>query len=235
MANLDILIRNKDLSRIEFPINSGASILRFNVLRTVTHEMKAAVTKNPIEDGSKIADHVNVENKRATFQIQISDTPLLGIVGLPQEVLSSVIVDKIRKLPTELIILGGIAVKNISGNIVEDTNKKSKIAFDILENLLNNKTLIKAFLGFKRYENAIITNVSVPQNATNSGSLIANITIEEIRIVRTERALIPKEVVEEEVEHTATSEIDTGAQEKKDVSTDDQTRSSVLFSLFGGD
>jgi len=235
MADLDILVRNKDLSRLEFPITNGTSILRFHVLGQATHEMKSTLTKNPIEDGSEITDHVRVENKRATFQLQISDTPLPGIIGLPTEILSSVITDKIRQLPTELIILGGLAVKKISGSIAEEASRKSKIAFDILENLHNNKVLISAFLGFKRYINAIITNISVPQTPANSGSLMANVTIEEVSIVQTERALIPKEIVEEEVEHTATSEVNTGAQETKEVSDDNQAGSSILFNIFSGD
>jgi len=41
-------------------------------------------------------------------------------------------------------------------------------------------------------------------------------------------------MVEEEVEHTATSEVNTGAQETKEVSEDNQAGASILFNVFSG-
>ncbi len=235
MAILDLLFSNKSLSRLEWPVTDGITIFRFDVLNNVNHQMLSEITQNEIEDGSNISDHVNIKNKKATFSIIVSDTPLRGLAGIAKGVGTSIIADKIRKLSSELIIIGGEIAANIAANVSENSELKSKAAFGILENLHNNKILITAILGFRRYENAIITNISVPQNVSNSRSLNANITIEEVRIVQTETALIPNDIIDESVENTATSKVNTGSQSTDNTSDKVQQGSSILFSIFGGE
>ena len=141
---LSVILNNKELSRIEFPITTGVSVLNFDIIDEIQHTMSASVTKNPVEDGSDITDHVKVENKKATFNIVISDTPLVGLADVSNVYgRISVIASKVRKISEQLTTLGGGAivkkVAGISGSAVDGSFIRSQDTFDLLEKLHNEK------------------------------------------------------------------------------------------------
>jgi len=228
MAVLSLLLNRPKLARFEFPL-TGVMIINFDVCKQVTHEMDAEITKSPVEDGSEIADHVALKNKRASFDIVISDTPLNTITGALGGLATSVIADKIRK--SGALALG---LSRISSLVLEKTFTRAQDAFKLLEELRDRKTLISAILGFKKYENAVVTNLRVTQDLTTTGSLNASMTIEELKLVTTQTTRIPQEAVDKSVETTATSEVNAGKQAVKKVSEETQSRlASILSNILG--
>ena len=228
MSVLSLIFKNKKLARLEFP-ETGVTIINFDVCSNVTHEMDAEVTKSVIEDGSDITDHVILRNKRASFEIIISDTPLNSITSAAEGLATSLIADKIKK--SGLLSLG---LARISGLILDKTFTKAQDAFNLLEELRDRRTLISAILGFKKYENAIVTNLRVTQNTGNTGSLNASLTIEEIKMVKTQTTRIPAKSVHKSVESTATSKGNLGKQKTQAVSPKNAERSASALSSMTG-
>jgi len=79
MTILSLLFRS-NLSKLT-DLN-GIAILTFDATMSVKHDLSATLTKSQIEDGSNISDHVTKDNKKATFDIVISNTPLSYLSGL---------------------------------------------------------------------------------------------------------------------------------------------------------
>ena len=46
MAVLSLILDSKKLSKIEFKISTGISILNFDVCKQITHEMNSTITKS---------------------------------------------------------------------------------------------------------------------------------------------------------------------------------------------
>ena len=236
---LSIILSNKELARIEFPVTDGVSVLSFDVIENITHNMNATITQNPVEDGSDITDNIKIENKKASFDITISDTPLVGLAtasNLFGRV--STIAQKVRKVSSQIASLGAGTflqkTSQIAGSVVDGSFIRSQDTFDLLEKLHNNKILITAVIGFRRYTNAVISSINVVENLENENSLVANISIEEIEIVKTSTTLIPESTVEESVSHTATDVSKTGKQGVSSAPTTVQEPASILFNLFKG-
>jgi hypothetical protein len=234
MAILDLIIPGNDIFKLQFAEIEGVAVLRFDVIKEVKHMMNSQLTKNKIEDGSDITDHVNLSNKKSVFSIGITDTPLIGGIGnIAKGVAATAAADKIRILPTELLILQASGVSRISGGILDKSNIRSQETFDLLKNLRNNKVLITASLGFETYNNAIISNLSITQNFNNKGFLEANITIEEIVFASTLSENVKVNNVDKDVEHTATTKVNEGKQNSKEVSEEITENASVLYNLIG--
>lgn len=225
MALLNLLLKTENFSKIEFPLTEGLTVMNFDVCSEVIHDMDSSLTNNPIEDGSDITDHVNLKNKKATFDIIISDTPIGTIKSLATGLITSVISDRIKKSP--LLVLGGA---KIAGLVLDRTFKRAQESFSLLEKLRDNRTLIDAILGFRKYKNAIITSLRITQNSRNIGSLNARMTIEEVKIVQTETIKVTNDNVDKSVEGSATNEVNTGKQSIKSVS--EKTSRDVGSFLF---
>jgi len=232
---LNIIINNKELARIEFPINDGTSVLAFDVISSIDHDMTATPTKNPVEEGISITDNVKIQNAKATFDISISDTPLVGLANL-SNIFGRVdtVAKKIRKFTSQVTILKNKKVdklvkkaSDLSGKIVDGSFIRSKDAFDLLEKLQKNKILISALIGFKTYKNAIITNVRVLEDKNNENSLVAKISIEELNIVKTDITTVL--TIEEDAVHTAQKEQNTGKELTSDPSAKTKSKATTIL------
>jgi hypothetical protein len=227
---LSLLVKNKDAFNFTFPpiTNEQIAVLTFQIVTKLSHEMHASVTSSPVEKGSSIADHVVLDNKRATFEIVISDTPLFWISSIAGAAVSE-LADKVRAIPSENIIArqaltaGMLFGSNIAANQLSrlnpsllDKSTKAKGMFEILEQLRDQRTLITAQLGYRQYTNAVITALSMTQEGKDA--LTASITIEEVHIVTTSAERIDATQCDKSVEHTAPDVQNAGKQETVAVS-----------------
>lgn len=124
------------------------------------HVSEAEVTRNPVEDGTTLVDHVQLMPKRLTIDGVISDAPLgYAVVGNIQNV-----VGRARDL------FGG--------------NARSIDAYNDLLNLQASRTPFTVITSLKRYDNMIMTSLSVPRSSATGRSIHFKATMEEIRIVK---------------------------------------------------
>lgn len=124
------------------------------------HNTSCDLTENPVEDGAKITDHVQIKPAELSIEGVISDSPL----GTPFVQNFQNIVDSVG------VYLG--------------KTSRSIDAYNKLLDLQNKREPFTVTTGLKQYKNMIMTKLSVPRKAEMGGSLQFKATLREIRIVK---------------------------------------------------
>lgn len=128
------------------------------------HLTSCELTENPVEDGAKVTDHVQIKPAQLTIEGVISDSPLgYAIIGNIQ--------NTVRNIQT----LFGKQSRSIDAYNDLISLQKSRRPFTVITNL-------------KRYTNMIITELSVPRTAETGKSIHFRAVMKEIRIVSSQTA-----------------------------------------------
>ena len=128
------------------------------------HTSSCDLTENPVEDGAKVTDHVQLKPSELTIEGVISDSPLgYAIIGNIQNLVRS--------------------AENLFGK-----SSRSTDAFNELLKLQKSRQPFTVVTGLKRYTNMIMTELKVPRTATTGGSIHFTATMKEIRIVKSKSA-----------------------------------------------
>jgi len=128
------------------------------------HVSTADLTENPVEDGAKVTDHVQLKPSQLTIEGVISDTPLgYAVIGNIQNLVRS--------------------VATLFGR-----SSRSTDAFNNLRKLQESRKPFTVITGLKRYTNMIMTDLSVPRTATTGGAIHFRAVMKEIRIVKSKSA-----------------------------------------------
>lgn len=128
---------------------------------TVSEEHMATclITKNPVEDGAKITDHVTLEPVTLTVEGVISDTPLgFAIIGNIQNLVRS--------------------VSTLFGK-----SSRSVDAYNRLLKLRQDRQPFKVITGLKQYKNMILSDLSVVRTKDTGNAIHFRAVMEEINIV----------------------------------------------------
>lgn len=125
-----------------------------------THLSSCDLTENPVEDGAKITDHVQLKPSELTIEGVISDSPLgYAVVGNIQNLVRS--------------------TKSLFGG-----SSRSIDAYNDLLLLQKSRQPFTVITGLKRYENMIMTELSVPRTAQTGNAIHFRASMKEIRIVK---------------------------------------------------
>jgi len=126
------------------------------------HVSECDVTENPVEDGAKITDHVQIKPKKLTIEGVISDAPLgYAVIGNIQNLVRS--------------------VSTLFGK-----KSRSQDAFDDLIKLQESRKPFTVTTGLKRYTNMIMENLSVPRTSQTGAAIHFKAVMKEIRIVKSQ-------------------------------------------------
>lgn len=126
-----------------------------------THESSADLTENPVEEGAKITDHVQLKPNTLTINGVISDTPI-----------TFALLDDIT------------GIVNTVGRFLGKTSR-SVDAYNKLVELQKTREPFKVVTGLKVYSNMILTNLSVNRTASTANAIHFTATMQEIRIAKT--------------------------------------------------
>lgn len=155
------------------------------------HSHKASVTKNPVESGAVVSDHVFSEPFALSMTGEISDSPVKLLSGIRE-------------------LVEGRNPGGIIGEIFYGSDKtRSNAAYRALVNLKEWREPITIMTGLARYPNMIITGVKVNRSAQIGKTLNVTITAEQVRIVGTLTATVPASAAK------ATKKADKGKQPSK--------------------
>jgi len=159
-----------------------------------SHTRDSQVTRNPIEDGSTVSDHVMLNPIKLTIEGLISDSP----VSIIQSAVGTAVSSASQLANSAIGGLGGAVAGNSVGGalgslagLLTGTPRDPKDAFNELENIWKKRRPIKIITALKKYENMILTNLNVPRNAQIGKSLRFSATLEEIKIVKSSIITIP--------------------------------------------
>lgn len=222
MAALGTAIGNiVDRTALLYEINGqNIGFLQLDATVQETHTRSAKVTQNEVEDGSVVADNVVLGNERFQIQGLISEAPFPS--------------NDIRDLALTVQNIGFNALSGaigaISGGIITDAGAAIKriAALIQLENFWRNKFPFTVLTGLKKYDNVIITNMTIPVSYKDGKSLRFTIDCEVIRLVESQTIDIP----EENSNHSATNSQSLGKQAKAAASDAENGQGSILFQLY---
>lgn len=120
---------------------------------------KCDVTEYPVESGAVIADHVQMRPIELTIQGVITDSPLgYAVIG------------NIQNLVRSVSTLFGQTSRSID-------------AFNELLELQKKRIPFTVVTGLRRYENMIMTELTVPRTAQTGGAIHFSATMKEVKIV----------------------------------------------------
>lgn len=149
----------KSLSSV---VGSAVSI-DLDVTSSEAHELRSDVTTSPVEVGSPVADHIQLQADRLTLTGFITDAPISPELS-PK-------------------FSGGID-GSISLTRVQTT-------FDLLRALHEKRELVTIYTRYLIYRDMAITSISIPRNANNGDSVQFTIDLVKVRIVSTQTTDVP--------------------------------------------
>jgi len=152
-----------------------------------SHVTSADITENPVEEGAKITDHVQIKPKQLTMTGVISDSPI-----------NFAVVDNIT------------GAANTIFNALGKT-KRSIDAYNRLVDLQNTREPFTVTTGLTVYNNMILSSLQVDREATKANAIYFTATLQEIRIAKTQ-AIVSTENLADSVKNLGAKKSNLGNQ-----------------------
>jgi hypothetical protein len=153
-----------------------------------THKRTAKVSQNPIEDGTNVADNVNLDPRGLELTGFVSDAPLslLGsAVGLG---LSSATQLASKALGTSAVgqAAAGLATTGLGSiaGIITGSPRDPKKAWQFLDEVWSRREPFSVVTALQRYENMVVASLSAPRESGRGKGLEFDITLEQVEIVQ---------------------------------------------------
>lgn len=232
MSLLSLVFNKTQRTRLESTTNDG-SIVMFEIDATISmnHERSANPTKNPVESGVNVADHVTLENNRLSIEGIVTNNPLTLIQSI-----TSLLGERALENPLNVIEAPQTIFRQVGTIARMLNNNESRVenAFRYLEEIHQNREPFTIITGLKKYDNMILTNLSIPQTAQDGDSIRFNATFEQITTVQTIAFLSEKKIkpTARSVKHSANKATKSGKKQAKKTTEKVKVRSSALFKVF---
>ncbi len=138
------------------------------------HTHTCEVTDNPVEDGVKIADHVQLNPAQLVINGVITDTPLgFGFIGDLSKTAGNV--------------GAGLSIPGATtGDFQGGQGSLSIQAFNKMLDLQKSRQPFTVITGLKRYQNMIMTELSIPRTVQTANAIHFKASFKEVRIVKSQ-------------------------------------------------
>ena len=140
-----------------------------DVAKMETHTLEAEVTDHPTEKGSTITDHVRLNPIEVTLECLISDTPIGTIADDPTRRLGDI---------------------EIEGETDTTIPTPSEDAYTRLKRIREARETVTIETSLDRFENMILTRLTVPRSSETSGGLTFEVTFRQVVIVENLRVTV---------------------------------------------
>lgn len=237
MATLGLIFGNA--------VRAEISTMVLDASLSENHELSAEITDNEIEDGSNVSDHVRLKPQRLTINGLISSSPLTNFsAGIGTIVTASTAFVSQAVGPSLLgnvvSTLAGTTIGSLAG-LVNLPPRKPEDAYKFLEEIWKKREPFSVVTKLKRYENMIITSLSVPRSASVGDSLQFTATLQQVTIVKTQTIEIPAFKIASGSKARGASTASLGKQATKTPATATGEKGSSIafagakkFGFFGG-
>ncbi len=149
------------------------------------HDNKAIITKNPIENGSVVSDHVEVQPVSIIFDGVLSDNPLTFPV-------------------IQNVVAGIRTVSTLFGN-----TRRSVDLYNSLLDLQNNKQEFTVTTGYKTYKNMFLESITAPRTASNKDAVIFTAKMSQLLFVESKKVNVGQ--FSDDVKDLASPLVDKGS------------------------
>lgn len=195
MSLLALIFDRPVRASIETTVDGAEKIIvPMDVSISESHERSATISQNPIEDGSNVADHINLAPESLTMEAMISDAP----VSLFQSVLGTAISSASQLAAGALTGIAGGIVEQVAGlglgsiaGLLTGTPRDPADGFRFMEELWRARQPFTVVTALKRYEKMVIATLTTPRSASNGKSFRFNVKFEQVRIVKSQIVKIP--------------------------------------------
>lgn len=231
---------DKDTKRVvfnyipEIPETKKALIIDATLRRT--HTSKSNPTENPVEQGIKMTDHVDVLPKEFDIEGVISNSPIEltdALLGNAAGAVGGFIGKKIGSSTVGAVATG--AVGTLGGALLNGFGPgRIQKAYQTLQEIQDKAILLTVTERLRSYENMILTDLTVVRTEKTADSLFFTAHLKEIRIVTNDIVQIPKSFLDKAVKHTGTKESDKGTQSPSESTppTAKQQNRSILKTIL---
>lgn len=132
-------------------------ILKFDAVTSIDYKRSATITKNPVETGRDLTDHVFTNNTNIDIIGVITNSPLPG------------------------------QRNQVSGNerVLSPTTgyKRTQNTYDVLVTAFETREIIEISSEFDSFRNCVIRSLDIPRTAQIGESLEVRISLEQIQVV----------------------------------------------------
>lgn len=173
----------------EEPAGSGQlQAIAFDATTRETHESTATATEHPVELGVDVTDHVRKDLDTLELQVVVSNTPVRaaatqmdGVAGLTGSV--------------EIVNALGLELAKAQVLIFSGEFDRTRAVYEELTRIQREGIIVGVITSLREYENMVILRVSPIRTATDGNSLVATVSLREIRVVESEivEAPVPEE------------------------------------------
>lgn len=187
--------------------------IQLDAVLSESHREFNTVTRNPVEFGADIADHITVEPVEVSIIAEVTDTPL-GFSSFGEIVNNTT---------------------NLFGSATESNVTRSAAAYKRLIDLKNERRLVTIQTKLQTYTDMAILDINTIQDADNSNCVNLLINAVKVNISKSQTVDIPKDVLAEGADQQqSTSETNRGQQNTKEPTNSIiNTFSRTLGDLFG--
>lgn len=159
------------------------------------HSFSSKTTNHEIENGSIISDHIINMGKTLTIEGIKSDDPLtIASVGLTT---SAGLVSNLFEGFGAASVTAAPGVGLFIADELFPSDKPSKVAMDVFDELYEKKHTVKIITGLKSYTDMVLERLNVPRNSRNSRSLTFTATFRNVILANFSEAISigPEDVV----------------------------------------
>lgn len=199
MALLSLIFQRSKRPSIETSLDGVTkTIITMDVSISETHSRTAVISQNEIEDGSNVADHVKLNPEKLTIEGLVSDSPvgvLQSAIGAGLSSASQLAAGAASKAlgPVAATAVGsavGLAGGSIAG-LLTGQNRNPKDMFKLLDDLWRKRQPFTMVTALEKYDNMIITDLTVPRSASIGKSLRFTMSLEKVQIVSSSIVQVP--------------------------------------------
>ena len=199
MAILSLLFGKTKGSKIQVSKTLGAlgsivgtpQSLVIDASIAISHDTEATPTEYPVEEGSKISDHIMVEPATVTIEGIITDTPL-GFEALASGLLTAGARAVASKALGGLGATAGAIVGGSIGALLSTSDNKVRDSYLFLRELQTERVTFTLVTSLQSYSNMVLQRLSVPQETKFGNSLKFTATMKQIRIVSSFLKILPE-------------------------------------------
>lgn len=154
----------------------GEAAIWIDTITSIDPVFSSVITQHPVESNSSITDHRYRVNPVFAIEGYISGHPHYGENPFTDNLVDA----NLSNPPTTLS----------TGNPFTPSNPRVQAAYDILKAANESNEPLTLVTELERYDNCLITRLSLPQSVAMSESLHVSITLEQVRLVTTEEVTL---------------------------------------------
>lgn len=231
MASLLALITGDSPQRLKI-----ADVIVVDATTREVPTYEADLSKNPVEDGPDVTDHIRIRPVRLEIEGVISETPLTlasSVQGLVASGLGGIAG---RATGSSLVgaaatVVGGA----IGAKLFGESKNPALEAYKKLLDLFSKREPFTVTSKLESYANMVITKLTFPRDPRTGKALIFNATFEQIQVVVAKTARV--KALRSDVKHTGGGKDSLGNQSSNPADANTQSNATILRSgwqLAGG-